>query len=53
MLETSNLVRKYTHISSFRKYTFQRQGVLNFPDESIYFAQIVVPLLKVIVCELC
>ena len=36
MLESSNLVRKYKHICSFRKYTFQYQGLLNFTDVSIF-----------------
>ena len=37
MLETPNLVRKYTHISSFRKYTFQYRGPFNFPNVCIFF----------------
>ena len=59
MLETWNLVHKFTHIFSFRKYTFQYQGFLNFPDVSIYFAKNqhflakMVPLLKAIVWEPC
>ena len=36
MLETWNLARKYKHIFSFRKYTFQYQGSLNFPDVSVF-----------------
>ena len=36
MLETSNLARKYTPTFSFRKYTFQYLGPLNFPDVSIF-----------------
>ena len=36
MLETWKLVRKYTHICSFRKYTFQYQALLNFADVSIF-----------------
>ena len=36
MLETSNLARKYTPICSFRKYTFQCLGPLNFADVSIF-----------------
>ena len=36
MTETSNLARKYTHICSFRKYTFQYQGPFNFADVSIF-----------------
>ena len=39
MLETLNLVRKLTHICSFRKYTFQDQALLNFADVSIFFAK--------------
>ena len=39
MLETSNLARKYTAIFSFRKYTFQYLGPLNFADVSIFFLQ--------------
>ena len=59
MLETSNLVRKYTHKSSFRKYTFRCQDPLDFADVSISFAEDqhflakIVPLLKAIVWELC
>ena len=55
MLETSSLARKYTHISSFRKYTFQYQGFLNFADVSLFLQKIsvfwpkTVPLLKTIV----
>ena len=40
MLETSNLVRKYTHICSFRKYTFQYQSPLNFADVSIFLQKL-------------
>ena len=36
MLETSNLARKYKPICSFRKYTFQCLGPLNFADVSIF-----------------
>ena len=36
MLETWNLVRKYTHICSFRKYTFCYKGPVNFADASIF-----------------
>ena len=36
MLEASNLARKYTPICSFRKYTFQCLGPLNFADVSIF-----------------
>ena len=41
MLETSNLARKYIHRGSFRKYTFQYQGPINFDDVSIFLAKIV------------
>ena len=34
MLETWNLVRKYTPICSFRKYNFYHQGPLKFADVS-------------------
>ena len=40
MLETSNLARKYTPICSFRKYTFQCLGHLNFTDVSIFLQKI-------------
>ena len=40
MLETSNLARKYTSICSFRKYTFQCLGPLNFADVSIFLQKI-------------
>ena len=40
MLETSNLVRKYTHIFSLKKYIFQGQGPLNFVDVSIFSQRI-------------
>ena len=36
MLETCNLVRKYTYICSFRKYTIQYQDFPNFADVSIF-----------------
>ena len=36
MLETWNLVHKYKQIRSFRKYTFQHQGSLNFADVRIF-----------------
>ena len=36
MPETSYLARKYTHIRSFRKYTFQYQDPLNSVDVSIF-----------------
>ena len=39
MLETSNFARKYTHICSFRKYTFQCLGPFNFADVSFFFLQ--------------
>ena len=39
ILETSNLVRKYTHICSFKKYTFQYYGLSNFADVSICFCK--------------
>ena len=54
-----NLARKYTFICSFKKYTFQYQGPLNFADVSIFLAKNsiflaeIVPLLKAIVWELC
>ena len=56
MLEALNLVRNHTHICSFRKYTFWYQGCLNFADVSIFLAKKIakiVPILKVIVSELC
>ena len=37
MLETWNLVHKYTHIYSFRKKNFWYQGLLNFGNTSIFF----------------
>ena len=40
MLEASNLARKYTPISSFRKYTFQCLDPLNFADVSIFLQKI-------------
>ena len=40
MLEASNLARKYTPICSFRKYTFQCLGSLNFADVSIFLKKI-------------
>ena len=36
MLKTSNLIRKYTPICSFRKYTFYCLAPLNFADVSIF-----------------
>ena len=58
MLETSNLVRKYTHIFSLKKYIFQGQGPLNFVDVSIFSQRISffgkkVPSFKAMVWELC
>ena len=35
-LEASNLARRYISICSFRKYTFQCLGSLNFADVSIF-----------------
>ena len=40
MLETWILVRKYIHVCSFRKYTFQYPDCLNFDDVSIFFPKI-------------
>ena len=40
MLETSHLARKCTPIFSFRKYTFQCLGPLNFADVSIFLQKI-------------
>ena len=42
MLETSNLVRTFKHICSFRKYTCQYQGFLNFADVSIFLQKVTV-----------
>ena len=59
MLETWNFVRKFAHICSFRKYTFQYQGFLNFADVSIFFGKTqhflakMILLLKSIVWEQC
>ena len=39
MVETSYLARKYTSTCSFRKYTIQCLGSLNFADISIFFAK--------------
>ena len=36
MLEISNLVRNYTSICSFRKYTFKCLGPFNFADVSSF-----------------
>ena len=58
-LETWNLVRKYTHIYSFRKYTFYYQDIVSFADVSIcfvkyqYFLGKIVPLIKATLWELC
>ena len=40
MLKTSNMARKQAHIFSFRKYTFQHQGFLNFADVSIFLQKV-------------
>ena len=40
MLETLNLARKCTPICSFRKYTFQCLGFINFADVSIFLQKI-------------
>ena len=40
MLQTSNLVRKYRHISGFKKYTFQYQDPPNFVHVSIVLQKI-------------
>ena len=40
ILETWNLVRKFTPICSFRKYTFQCQGPLHFVDVGIFLQKI-------------
>ena len=40
MLETSNLTRKYTLVCSFRKYTFQCLGILNFSNVRIFLQKI-------------
>ena len=45
-LETRNLVRKYTHIFSFRKYTFYYQDPLNFADVSIFLQKVSIFCLK-------
>ena len=39
MLETLNVVRKLTHICSFRKYNFEYQDPRNFADVNIFFAK--------------
>ena len=48
MLETLNLARKYTLISSFRKYIFQYQGTANFTDVSFLWQKISVFLAKIV-----
>ena len=40
MIENLNLASKYTIICSFRKYTFQYKGPLNFTDASIFLQKI-------------
>ena len=40
MLETSNLARKFKLLCSFRKYTFQYKGPLNFADITIFCKKI-------------
>ena len=55
ILQNYNLVRKYTHIFSCKKYTFQYPEFPNFADLSILFAKNqrflakIAPLLKAIV----
>ena len=55
MLQTKNVVRKYTSIFSVRNYNFWYQGPLNFADVSIFlqknqhFLEKIVSLLKAIV----
>ena len=59
MLETWNLVHKYTHIYSFRKKIFCTKGFLISVMPAFFFVKNqsfldkVVPLLKAIVWELC
>ena len=54
-----NLVRKYIHTCSFRKYTFQYQDLRDFGDVSIFWQKFsiflaeMVLLLKAIVWKLC
>ena len=48
MLETWNLVGKYTHIYSFRKYSFYYQEPLSFADVRISFAKNQIFLLKLV-----
>ena len=50
-LQTSNLARKYTHIYSFRKFTFYYLDPVNLADVIIFcknqrFLAKIVPLLK-------
>ena len=45
-LETWNVVREFTHICSFRKYTFQYRDPLNFADVSIFLQKIRIFWLK-------
>ena len=57
MLEAWNLIRKYTHTFSFRKYTLQFQKFLHFADVNIFLQKISIlaklePSLKAIVREL-
>ena len=40
MLKTWNLVRKYTHICSFRKYTISYQESINFADYNIFLQKL-------------
>ena len=40
ILETWDLVRKYTLICSFRKHIFQYQGFLTFADVTMFLAKI-------------
>ena len=40
ILETWNLVCKYTHMCSFRKYTIRKQGPPNFTNDSKFFQKI-------------
>ena len=46
MLETSDLARKYTPILSFRKYTLQYLGPLNFADVSIFLQKLAIFIQK-------
>ena len=56
MLETWNLVRKYTSTQTYGKYTFQQQDLFNLANVSTFFLkkvnifwQKMVPLLNAIV----